>query len=54
VIDGHSKLFPDLLDEFPNIKKHHDKIGSLKGVKEYLASDRNPTALNGSSAKWGG
>jgi len=53
-IDGHSKLFPDLLDEHPNLKKHHDKIANLKGVKEYLASDRNPKALNGHTAKWGG
>ena len=26
----------------------------LKGVKEYLTSDRNPKAFNGPMAKWGG
>jgi len=54
IVDVNTKMFPDLLNEFPNVKKFHQKIAGLKGVKEYLASDRNPTKINGPQAKWGG
>jgi len=51
-LDGHSILFPGLLDSFSNLKKYHDQMGNLKGVKEYRSSDRFNKSLNGPMAKW--
>lgn len=47
-------MFPDVLNEYPNLKKYHQSIANLKGVKEFRESSRFPKALNGASAVWGG
>ncbi|XP_055351680.1 glutathione S-transferase Mu 3-like [Paramacrobiotus metropolitanus] len=54
ILDINTKLFPDFLQQFPNLQKYHDRIQHLKGVQEYLQSDRNPKKINGFVAKWGG
>jgi len=54
LLDINSILFPDLLNDFPNLKKFHTRIGDLKGVKEFLASDRMPVQMNAPIAKFGG
>jgi len=54
VLDVQQMMFANLLDQFPNLKSFHSRIKNLKGVKEFLQSDRNPTQINGSTAKWGG
>lgn len=54
ILEGNTKMFPDLLKDYPHLNKYHQTIGNLKGVKEYLASDRMPTTFNGPMAKWGG
>ncbi|XP_055348120.1 glutathione S-transferase B-like [Paramacrobiotus metropolitanus] len=52
-LDANIIMFPDLLKDFPNLKKFHDRIANLKGVKEFRASDRLPKSLNaGPKAKW--
>jgi len=52
LLDINSQLFPDLLNEFAGLKKYHERIGNLKGVKEFMASDRLPVAINGPTAKF--
>jgi len=54
LLDINSLLFPDVLNDFPNVKKFHQRIADLKGVKEFLASDRMPVKLNGTMAHFGG
>jgi len=54
LLDIHTKMFPDILEGFANLKKFHQKIVGLKGVKEYLASDRMHKAMNAPFAKFGG
>jgi glutathione S-transferase len=54
-LDVASKLYGvELLAQFPNLKKFHNTIANLKGVKEFLASGRNFEKINGPMAKWGG
>jgi len=55
LFDVANKLFDGkLLDQFPNLKKHHQTVANLKGVKEFLASGKNFEKINGPMAKWGG
>jgi len=51
-LDGHAILFPGLLDTYSNLKKYHEHMANLKGVKEYRSSDRFNKDLNGPMAKW--
>jgi glutathione S-transferase len=55
ILEINSALFgAELLKKYPNLEQYHGRIGNLKGVKEYMQSDRNPKKYNGPSAKWGG
>ncbi|XP_055354083.1 glutathione S-transferase Mu 2-like [Paramacrobiotus metropolitanus] len=51
-LDGNQIMFPDILDNFPNLKKFHERIGNLKGIKEFRTSNRFKKVLNGAIAKW--
>ncbi|OQV21673.1 putative Glutathione S-transferase Mu 1 [Hypsibius exemplaris] len=55
LVDYNQLLIPGLLDDYPNVKKLHQKIPLLPGIKEFLASDRspNPKHINGGPAPWG-
>ncbi|GAV06453.1 hypothetical protein RvY_16443 [Ramazzottius varieornatus] len=44
---------PELLSQFSNLQQYHQHMMGLKGVNEFITSDRNPKAFNGPSAKWG-
>jgi glutathione S-transferase len=59
LLDHNSQLIPGILDEFPNLKEFHARIGGLEKVAAYLSSDKcikNP--FNGPIGafwgKWGG
>ncbi|GAV06461.1 hypothetical protein RvY_16447 [Ramazzottius varieornatus] len=52
-LEGHAAAMPELLNQFPNLQKYRERMMNLKGVKEYLTSDRNPEDWNGPQAKWG-
>jgi len=55
ILDINEHLFgAEFLKSYPNLIKYHERIGNLKGVKEYMSSDRNPKKINGPMAKWGG
>ncbi|OQV19815.1 putative Glutathione S-transferase class-mu 26 kDa isozyme [Hypsibius exemplaris] len=54
LLDALNTLYEDLFTELPTLKAYHQRIKSLKGVKEYLASKRNPEKLNAPNAKFGG
>jgi len=54
ILDVNQLFLPDILAKYANLKKFHERIGNLKGVKEYMQSDRNPKKINGATAKWGG
>jgi len=53
ILDVNQKMFPDLLKDLANLKAYHDRIGNLKGVKEFMSS-KCPEKINGPMAKWGG
>jgi len=55
LFDVANKLFDGhLLDQFANLKKFHQTVANLKGVKEFLASGKQFEKINGPQAKWGG
>jgi len=51
-LDGNNILLPGILDSYPNLKKFHQTVENLKGVKEYRQSPRFSKVLNGDAAKW--
>ncbi|XP_055354082.1 glutathione S-transferase-like [Paramacrobiotus metropolitanus] len=51
-LDGNNELFPNILDDYPNVKKFHERIGNLKGIKEFRNSKRFNRVLNADFAKW--
>jgi glutathione S-transferase len=53
ILDANQKMFPDLLKDFANLKAYHERIGNLKGVKEFMAT-KCPEKINGPMAKFGG
>jgi glutathione S-transferase len=54
-MDQNSQLIPGLLDEFPNLKEFHARIGGLEKVAAYLSSDKCiKYPFNGPMAQWGG
>jgi glutathione S-transferase len=54
-LDQNSEFIPGLLDEFPNLKEFHARIGGLEKVAAYLSSDKCiKYPLNGPMAQWGG
>nr|CAH0103004.1 unnamed protein product [Daphnia galeata] len=55
LMDQNSQLIPGLLDEFPNLKEFHARIGGLEKVASYLSSDKCiKYPFNGPMAQWGG
>ena len=55
LMDQNSQLIPGLLDEFPNLKEFHARIGGLEKVAAYLTSDKCiKYPFNGPMAQWGG
>ncbi len=54
LLDQNSQLIPGLLDEFPNLKEFHARIGGLEKVAAYLSSDKCiKYPFNGPMAQWG-
>lgn len=54
-MDHHRLLYPDILDEFPNIKKFMERFASQKTIAAYFKSNRYSLfPINGPMAKWGG
>jgi len=52
ILDVSQKLSPDLLKDLANLKGYYERMGNLKGVKEYMAT-KCPAKINGMSAKFG-
>lgn len=50
---SHHKLAPEAVKAFPNLVAFIERMENLPKVKEFLASDRCPKAMNNKMAKFG-
>ncbi|GAV06451.1 hypothetical protein RvY_16441-2 [Ramazzottius varieornatus] len=51
-LNNHNACMPDLLEPFVNLQRFHKEVMSQAGVKEFVTSERNPSAICSPLATW--
>jgi len=47
LLDIHNRLFPGLMEEFPQLKAFHQRVEQRPNVRRYLESNMRPERING-------